>query len=1029
MFLAHHMNKGKESRFLLFIICLVLLSAITNNQLAVKAIDDLTEQAFTYSAYSTDTTTTVYVPNIKDTAGWNTSLFIRNNHTSSAQITITYYTASGATYGAPQNYTVEANGRVAVDPPSNFSGSAIVGGNKDIGVVILVEHTAAPYSSATYEGIEFPNVKSIIPLVHRNNSGWNNEIFLQNTTANSTNVTVGFVAQTGNNCTQNYALAPRQTLRLDTSTSGFSCLGATFIGAAEVTSNLPVGVVYNQFSTNYASMIQASNAPFLGTKQYAPLVQNSNAGYLAGFVSENLTSSGNLYVPFYNPSGGVCANLTYTNPSWPVVAVPVPPPNNNCPTVISARFDGDDGKLMYTQVNQLQGVQASGYAAISHPTRTAVAPQVYHNWNGWVTGLQVQNAGNAGANFTVTFFNSNGAQQGQTSQWIAANAAITIFPSGGAFSGSAKVTGSQPVALVVNFLKSGSGDVLSSYTGINRPDGETVHSQRPGFDACTAPNLTSMQFWMSNSPHRSIGIYIGGVLRACSQPNLTSSWVTSTANQGWNFIPIWVGPQAPCTNYSQRFDYNSSIAYNQGVNEATSAANAANTLGLSNTIIYYDMEYYEETPSCITAAQSFVSGWVNGLHNNGYIAGVYGSACNVDDYATASNVPDAIWGAHWIYNNYTPDASPYGMACLSNNNWNGNRLRQYAGGHNETWGGVTINVDDNVADGPLAESFLMQTGTMVEAMDLLTENEGWILADQKVFWSNDSGRTWVDITPPGLGSSQIEAVFFVDTTHGWIMSHTDEEFTLSSTTDGGNSWRHVPFTDLTADFYTLQSQVHLHFVDDQTGWVVIDLPTGSNFSQGLLFKTENGGQTWVQRSIPIGEPVYFVNKQTGWVAGGANGDQLYKTEDGGDSWKAIVIPVASDDNAIFRYGLPAFDNEKEGIIPVTFVGEGQNEIQIYTTGDGGLTWTSINTVVAVPSFVMDRRSSLATIAWLAADNLKTTQLPFIDVQQFDFATLQAGWVYTSNGSCATNSCLIESHLLFTSNGGQTWNEILLPVVD
>ena len=66
-----------------------------------------------------------------------------------------------------------------------------------------------------------------------------------------------------------------------------------------------------------------------------------------------------------------------------------------------------------------------------------------------------------------------------------------------------------------------------------------------GFDACSAPTTTQMSAWLA-SPYRSVGVYIGGVARACAQPNLTKSWVSTVTGQGWGLLPIYVGLQAPC---------------------------------------------------------------------------------------------------------------------------------------------------------------------------------------------------------------------------------------------------------------------------------------------------------------------------------------------------------------------------------------------------------------------------------------------------------------------------------------------------
>ena len=48
-----------------------------------------------------------------------------------------------------------------------------------------------------------------------------------------------------------------------------------------------------------------------------------------------------------------------------------------------------------------------------------------------------------------------------------------------------------------------------------------------GFDACTLPRHARCRPGR-DSPYRAIGVYIGGLNRACSQPNLTASWVART---------------------------------------------------------------------------------------------------------------------------------------------------------------------------------------------------------------------------------------------------------------------------------------------------------------------------------------------------------------------------------------------------------------------------------------------------------------------------------------------------------------------
>ena len=245
-----------------------------------------------------------------------------------------------------------------------------------------------------------------------------------------------------------------------------------------------------------------------------------------------------------------------------------------------------------------------------------------------------------------------------------------------------------------------------------------------GFDTCEIPTLSQMQNWITNSPYGAVNLYIGGSCRSCTNSALTASYVSQLSQQGWKFIPTWVGPQSACWGGScGSISNDQATAYNQGVSEANAAIDIAIDLGLaladgSGTIIYYDLEGYDTTnTACRDATKSFISGWTAQLHTRGSKAGVYGSSCGsaISDFASISNVPDAIWPAHWIYSSYNSGASVQDVACLSNSLWaNHQRIRQYAGGHDETWGGVTLNIDCNVIDGiVVSKGGIPSEGTLV----------------------------------------------------------------------------------------------------------------------------------------------------------------------------------------------------------------------------------------------------------------------------------------------------------------------------
>ena len=77
--------------------------------------------------------------------------------------------------------------------------------------------------------------------------------------------------------------------------------------------------------------------------------------------------------------------------------------------------------------------------------------------------------------------------------------------------------------------------------------------------------------------------------------------------------------------------------------------------------------------------------------------GVYGSAASTirDVSALGASMPDVIWIANW-----NGVEGVFGDPYVSDSLWpNHQRVHQYKGGHNETWGGVTINIDSNYVDG------------------------------------------------------------------------------------------------------------------------------------------------------------------------------------------------------------------------------------------------------------------------------------------------------------------------------------------
>jgi len=241
-------------------------------------------------------------------------------------------------------------------------------------------------------------------------------------------------------------------------------------------------------------------------------------------------------------------------------------------------------------------------------------------------------------------------------------------------------------------------DPASVYTGL-------------GFDTCTTPSDSQMTAW-SSSPYHAVGIYIGGANLACSQPNLTSSWVSQQSAAGWHLIPIYVGLQAPSSDCSCASISPDSAASEGGAAAANAIADAqALGLGAGNPV-YLDMEAYERGGADTATVLAFIASWTAHLHAGGYQSGVYVSAGSgildlVSRYGASYLEPDDIWVADWNGAQRASDPS------VPPGEWSSHqRLHQYDGAHNEAYGGVTLNIDGDYLNGATATA-----GTLTPEVD------------------------------------------------------------------------------------------------------------------------------------------------------------------------------------------------------------------------------------------------------------------------------------------------------------------------
>jgi uncharacterized protein YraI len=240
------------------------------------------------------------------------------------------------------------------------------------------------------------------------------------------------------------------------------------------------------------------------------------------------------------------------------------------------------------------------------------------------------------------------------------------------------------------------------------------------FDTCTAPSLADIKAWGA-SPYRAVGVYIGGVNRTCAQPQLTASWVTEMSELRWKLLPIYKGLQPWCGGKATDQKITATGATTEGTAAGADAVAKAKALGmLAGSGLYLDIENYSTTDTgCRTAVLRFTSAYTKQVHRQGYLSGVYANlssgAIHLSQTYTSTSYarPDALWIARWDGN-----SSLTGWAGIPDSQWAVHqRAKQYRGDHTETYGGVTINIDTNRLDAPVATVAYTYTVTSSTALN------------------------------------------------------------------------------------------------------------------------------------------------------------------------------------------------------------------------------------------------------------------------------------------------------------------------
>jgi len=345
---------------------------------------------------------------------------VANLEATDAQVTLTAYKADGTTDGTPLQDTITANGSKTYFPiqsvSNGFQGAIVISSSKKIAAIsnILSSDFKA---GGSYVGSAAGSTTVLLPLLNKNNAGFNTWFSVQNAGTAPANVTINYSDSTSNSV-NNLAVGAAKVFFQAAETHNAAVFAAT------ITSNQPVVAAVLQENPRlifaYTGFTGGSTNPVF------PLINANNPtpqGYVTGLQIQNAGNTATSVEVSYTPATGTntgvaCketqtiqpgASNTFALAAFTTGATIPAGGTSDCAKgnrfVGAAQVTGNSASQPLVGIgNQLLPTNGGAYGAFdpAGATNKVVMPLIMDRNSGFFTGFNLQNIGTA-ANVTCTF--------------------------------------------------------------------------------------------------------------------------------------------------------------------------------------------------------------------------------------------------------------------------------------------------------------------------------------------------------------------------------------------------------------------------------------------------------------------------------------------------------------------------------------------------------------------------------------------------------------------------------------------------